>query len=60
MGIKVVENPDDYMIASFHSIRIPSEWGSLDPVPSEIRPQVMVSIQLGSPASGELHSGGTG
>ncbi|GEM_PF-5886365 len=39
----------------FHSIRIPSEWGSLlIPAPSPRMPGDLVSIQLGSPASGDL------
>ena len=52
-----MEDPSDEellqaLMACFHSIRIPSEWG-FRPRLSKSLPWPRVSIQLGSPASGD-------
>ncbi len=44
--------PADYR--SFHSINVPSEWGR-NLVPATVETGKPVSIQLMSPASGDLH-----
>ena len=56
MGIYSLEDKQIWEQISFHSIRIPSEWGSIGVQAPVVFKDKEVSIQLGSPASGDLNS----
>ena len=50
-----IQQPPAVFADSFHSINVPSEWGRLAYINSVNLLKVNVSIQLMSPASGDLN-----